>query len=275
MDCDKYLKLLALRLDGDLTREEARELEEHLSACPDCRAAGAQLAALQAPFDELGDIAAPEGFAQSVMERIRKEARPKVIPLFKRHQVRALVGLAACLVLAVGIYGITQRQDQEKMMLMNRSFQRDVLMKEPAGAEGSNGAGDSLPPPEPVDAPQIAAYTAPSSAQGEDTSAGTAGMEPNSVEDGLEYGGWKSNPDMAIACADTTLILDRLPQGAAELIPPETAVTCDQETGVEIYWLTWEQLSAVEQLAYEQGLLPGTSESAPLPERCALIVQNR
>ena len=44
---------------------------------------------------------------------------------------------------------------------------------------------------------------------------------------------------------------------------------------MEIYWLTWEQLSAVEQLAYEQGLLPGMSESAPLPERCALIVQNR
>ena len=98
MDCDKYLKLLALRLDGDLTREEARELEEHLSACPDCRAAGAQLAALQAPFDELEDISAPEGFAQSVMERIREaSARERKLVELRRRGIRRWMGTAAAL----------------------------------------------------------------------------------------------------------------------------------------------------------------------------------
>ena len=47
MGCDRYLELLSLRLDGVLTEAGERELEEHLTACPDCRAAGAQLAALQ------------------------------------------------------------------------------------------------------------------------------------------------------------------------------------------------------------------------------------
>ena len=103
MSCDRYLELFALRLDGPLAEEEEQELEEHLRRCPDCRAAGAQLAALRAGFGELEDIPAPEGFAQGVMEHIRAEERPKVTPLFKRPQVRALTGLAACLVLVVEI----------------------------------------------------------------------------------------------------------------------------------------------------------------------------
>ena len=92
MDCDRYSELLSARLDGALTEAEEQELEEHLAAC---RAAGAQLAALQAGFAEVEDIPAPEGFTQGVMDRIRAEEPKKVIPLFKRPQVRALAGLAA------------------------------------------------------------------------------------------------------------------------------------------------------------------------------------
>ena len=107
MDCDKYMELLSARLDGALTEEEEQELEEHLAACPDCRAVGAQLSALQGAFPELEEDAPPEGFTQGVMDRIRALETPKVIPLWKRPQVRTLAGLAACLVLAVGVYGST------------------------------------------------------------------------------------------------------------------------------------------------------------------------
>ena len=81
MDCDKYLELLALRLDDGLTAEEQKELEEHLTRCPGCRAAGAQLATLQSAFDEWEEAEAPEGFAQGVMERIRRLEKKPVIPL--------------------------------------------------------------------------------------------------------------------------------------------------------------------------------------------------
>ena len=127
MSCDKYLELLSARLDGALTVEEERELEEHLANCPGCRAAGAQLAALQGTFPELEEIEVPEGFTQGVMDRIRAEGRPKVIPLFKRPQVRALAGLAACLVLVAGLYGVSRRQEQDKWTLTTRSFNRDVV----------------------------------------------------------------------------------------------------------------------------------------------------
>ena len=102
VDDGKYLELLALSLDGELSEEERQELEK-VSGHEEVEA---QLAALQAAFCELEEIPAPEGFAQGVMERIKAETpKDRTIPLFPRPQFRALAGLAACAVLAVGLYG--------------------------------------------------------------------------------------------------------------------------------------------------------------------------
>jgi len=107
--CDRYFELLSARLDRELTKEEAEEVELHCASCPKCRIMGAQLAELQEAFAGLEDVPAPEGFAQGVMDRIRaEEAKPKVIPLFQRPRFRALAGLAACAVLVVGLYGAAQ-----------------------------------------------------------------------------------------------------------------------------------------------------------------------
>ena len=255
MDCDRYMELLSARLDGVLTEAEERELEEHLAACPDCRAAGAQLAALQEAFPELEEVPVPEGFTQSVMERIRESNPQKVIPLFKRPQVRALAGLAACLVVVVGLYGASQLRNQEKMMLMTRSFQHDVMWEEAVGGAGDvsacetlGGEADSpqvnaaLVDPEPTDAPQIAAYSASSQTDG------TPGQRaaPNPAADGLE-------DDYPLMEGTTTL--ERMPEGAAELIPPETAVIPTDDRRGSIYLdLPLEVLDQIERLAQEQGI---------------------
>ena len=102
--CERCTQLLSARLDGELTAREARELEAHLASCPECRALAEELEAIHAAFPRLEEIPAPEGFAQGVMERIREEAGPKVIPLFRRPQFRALAGLAACAALCLGLY---------------------------------------------------------------------------------------------------------------------------------------------------------------------------
>ena len=273
MDCDRYSELLSARLDGALTEEEKRELEEHLAACPDCRAVGAQLSALQGAFPELEEAAtAPEGFVQGVMDRIREEASPKVIPLFKRPQVRALAGLAACLMLVVGIYGISQLRNQEKMMLVTRSFQHDVMWKETIDGTGDasacetpDGEADgpqvnaSLADPEPADAPQIASYAAPESSAC--IGAKRAGDLDIDAVDALPM---ERLSDSAI------LVLERMPEGAAELIPPETAVTHNVATGEEGYrWLDVqgepEALARIEQLAQEQEMCTERS-SGPAEE---------
>lgn len=214
MACDRYVQMLSARLDGLLSGEEDRELEEHLARCPGCRALWKELEQLRQGFGELPEVPAPQGFAQGVMDRIRAEKKPKVIPLFKRPQVRALVGLAACLVLVVGLYGASQPRHldrTEKIDMTARSFSKDAL------AEGA-GVVTS-------DAPMIAAYAAP--------------------EDGQE--------PFVCASGPAQLMLDRMPEGAAELIGPETAVS-PTEDGEIYFGLSRELIDQIAALAEEQGI---------------------
>lgn len=255
MECDKYWELLSARLDGFLSAEEEGELDAHLAVCPDCRAAGAQLAALQGAFAELEEVEAPEGFARGVMDRIRAEEKPKVAPLFKRPQVRALAGLAACVALAIGLYGAALPQKGAEGGPALNSFRRNVQMGEEDGPQVNASLAGS------EDAPQIAAYAAPGAQ-------GLGKAVPDSPVD--------TERTLVPPEADVALILDRLPDGAAELIPSGATVSHDVESGADVYtWLTAEELAAIEALAFEQGLLPSTTEGAPAPERCALIIQNR
>lgn len=244
MDCDRYLELLSARMEGALSPGEERALEEHLSRCPGCRAAGAQLAALQAAFPELEELEAPADFTQKVMERIRKSEKKKVIPLFRRPQVRALAGLAACLVLVVGLYGASRQplkqENAEEFDMVLRSVGQDA-------AEGDENvaAREFLAAPEPADAPQIAAYAAPVP-EDSGTMGGMQKAAPNPAEDGLE-------DDRPLVEGTTTL--ERMPEGAAELILPETAVTPTDDGRGSIYLdLPLEVLDQIERLAQEQGI---------------------
>ncbi len=181
MECDKYWELLSARLDGFLSAEEEGELDAHLAVCPDCRAAGAQLAALQGAFSELEEVEAPEGFAQGVMDRIRAEEKPKVVPLFKRPQVRALAGLAACVALAIGLYGAALPQKGAEGGPALNSFRRNVQMGEEDGPQvNASPAGSE-------DAPQIAAYAAP----GAPAASGEAadGISPRKISPKYSVGG--------------------------------------------------------------------------------------
>lgn len=254
MACDRFLELLSARLDGALTEEEERELEEHLAACPDCRAVGAQLSALQGAFPELEEFPAPEGFTQGVMDRIREETSPKVIPLFKRPQFRALAGLAACLVLVAGLYGASQQKKQADWDITVRSFNKDALTVE----EECPQVNASLADPELADALQIASYAAP----GLDVSAGTAGMEkaaPNADAD--SYDGDR-------AYAEAVLTLDRMPEGGWELIPPETPVSPDGLT------VSAELMEQLEQLAIEQGIGTSRVSGPEVNDHCLIVILN-
>lgn len=253
MDCDKYMELLSARLDGALTEEEERELEEHLAVCPDCRAVGAQLSALQGAFPELEEAAAPpEGFARGVMDRIRAEASPKVIPLFKRPQVRALAGLAACLVLVVGLYGGSRYLDRtEKMDMTVRSFNRDAVEEfSDASACEVLTAGE--------DVPQVAAYAAPET----DCAAPEAKFDDGMKQfEGIDVDVVEAPPTEPLSDS-AVLVLERMPQGAEELIgsDPEAVEVWYQIPTGECGYI-WsgtrgepEVLAEIERLAQEQGI---------------------
>ena len=125
--CERFTVLLSAWLDGELTPEEDEELKLHLAQCPDCRALEERLAAIHSAFPELEEIPAPEGFARGVMERVRasENAKPKVVPLFRRPQFKALAGLAACFVLCLGVCqaGLLGRSRQEAANLTAAGIQ--------------------------------------------------------------------------------------------------------------------------------------------------------
>ena len=102
MNCEQMTLLMSAWLDGELSEAEEKQMKEHLEQCAECRALMEQLQALHTSFSDLEEIPAPEGFADSVMERIARESKPKVVPLFKRPQIRSLAALAACAALFVG-----------------------------------------------------------------------------------------------------------------------------------------------------------------------------
>lgn len=251
MACDQFLELLSARLDGALTEEEERELEEHLAVCPDCRAVGAQLSALRGAFPELEEDAPPEGFARGVMDRIRASEAPKIIPLWKRPQFRALAGLAACLVVIVGVYGVSRPRyldETVKMDVAVRSFNQDALTEDFAGVSACEV-------PEPADAPQIASYAAPEATYGV-----TSDMQkavPNADAD--SYNGDR-------AYAEAVLTLDRMPEGGWELIPPETPVSPDGLT------VPVELMEQLEQLALEQGISVSREPGPEANNHCLIII---
>lgn len=218
VNCGKYLELLSARLDGVLTEAEERELEAHLESCPACRAAGAQLAALPPAFAELEDILAPEGFTRDVMDRIRESEPGKTVPLFRRPQFKVLAGLAACAVLAVGLYGSMRQKGAEDIAegenLMARGFSQDAFEE-----DGDISSGEVL-------------WSLPDETMTDYTDAAIA-----------------DTPMFNAPMPDTeVLVVDRMPEGGWELILP------DAYGSVDGLYVTGELLEQIERLAQEQGI---------------------
>ena len=100
LDCEQALELISAKLDGALTAEESAQLEEHLAACPACRAL---LADFEELHMELPRLAAqpPADLKDNIMAEVR---RSKVTPFQgkkKQWRWRSLASLAAVLVLVL------------------------------------------------------------------------------------------------------------------------------------------------------------------------------
>ena len=236
MNCDSYLELLSARLDGELTEAEERELEAHLESCPACRAAGAQLAALRTAFAGLEDIPAPQDFTQDVMDRIRESEPNKTVPLFRRPRFKVLAGLAACAVLAVGLYGAV-RQPQQDWDQITRSYHQDALEKV-----------ENIPASEILRSVPDFSTTA----AGPDT-------DTPSCDDAAAI-------PAAPMVNTEILVVDRMPEGGWDLIPPETPVSAD---GLHV---TGELLEQIRRLAQDQGITASITSGAEGAEKHLLVV---
>jgi anti-sigma factor RsiW len=77
MRCITVRKQLNRYLDAELAPRAREEVECHLSACPACRAALAELQGVAGMWAALKTPPVPEGFAARVMQEARKRTPPK------------------------------------------------------------------------------------------------------------------------------------------------------------------------------------------------------
>ena len=98
--CENFAALLDPFVDGDLSPDEMARVQAHLDGCPACRAYVDDALAIRASFPDAEDTPVPDGFAESVMARIRAEAasQAEAAPQKKtsRPWLKALASLAAC-----------------------------------------------------------------------------------------------------------------------------------------------------------------------------------
>ena len=98
--CENFAARLDPFVDGELSPDEMARVQAHLDGCPACRAYVDDALAIRASFPDAEDTPVPDGFAESVMARIRAEAasQAEAAPQKKtsRPWLKALASLAAC-----------------------------------------------------------------------------------------------------------------------------------------------------------------------------------
>ena len=236
ISCERAWELLSQQLDEPLSPREKQELEEHLAVCPSCRKDKEELEQLDQALRNLGEIQAPADFTQRVMAQVQQtQSKPKVIPLWRRPQVRALAGLAACALLCIGIYR-SLPQDGNLSGGMVTSGQGEVSSQSSGTADGSQSDSATQYGVDPAQAPDDggndpASVPQPRTAdpQPEVESSATQGSQssgqtpPDSSVSGFEGQGETSDPQnkaqTSSASTQTVLVLYTMPEGVSRLLP--------------------------------------------------------
>lgn len=99
--CEEYAALLDLYVDGELPAEELEQVRKHLETCPGCRAYVDDALAIRAGFPEAEDTEVPEGFVESVMERVMGDAGKPAERRYPWKRAASLTALAACCALVI------------------------------------------------------------------------------------------------------------------------------------------------------------------------------
>ena len=275
--CETMEVWLSLRLDGMLEPEEEQELEAHLAVCSSCRALAAELEAVHTAFPQLEDCPAPEGFARGVMERIGalEEKKPKVVPLFRRPQVRALMGLAACAVLCIGLYrgGMFTQEADLAAETENVGAGVDAAMYQ--GAEDRSAAGQDAEAA-PMDPASREMPDADGTDQAGDASQkdGLTAVQPQDGGPDTQFQTTAQAPESYVVAGQTVsavLTLDRLPRGWEDVLGGNPQWLTD-EAGRTCCILTADQLQQLEDLAQQQGMNASLEGRAAEDLPCALVL---
>lgn len=229
-NCEDSLEQISRGLDGDLTAQEQTALEEHLAACPQCRALARELTELHQLMGELEETPAPDTLAPSVMAAIRREKKP--VPLGLRPWFRTVGGLAACAVICLGLYafnpgllsgssqvpGQQSGTSQSQPAPANRG--QENVQQEETPQQEELPQSDSVPQQEQQtrDLPQQEpAQEQPQQEPKQDSPAVQSGQAQQEVPS--QERSPQSDAYTAAANTQTVFVLDALPESVGALLP--------------------------------------------------------
>lgn len=234
--CETSTEWISAWLDGALTPLEERMLMAHLEQCPNCAILFEQFTALNAAFSELEELPAPEGFAQGVMERVRTQeapapVQPNVVPLFRRPAVRALVSVAACAVLCIGLTRMTGHSSMMETAAPETAMESSVMTLTSTPETTKPESAPAQPAPESV---------------------GDAVQEPRTpgIQNDTSAECEAKEPDVVI---DVYPIPLPLPEGSEAILGRDAEWYTD-ENGDTCCDLTEEQAKQLQTLAEEQDM---------------------
>jgi len=129
MNCNNYIEMINLQLDGKLPQEDYAVLSEHLKECESCRNYLRQLEAIKSQMAQMEEEV-PECLHSSIISRI-PASLPKKIPIYKSKYFG--YAIAAC-ILAVAVAGFLP----QGIGMKKAGFDAESLSRAPDRAEYSD-----------------------------------------------------------------------------------------------------------------------------------------
>lgn len=80
MNCEAVREMLWAYLEKETTAAEAEKIEKHLTVCADCRAELELQKEMMDSLQSLPEMELPEGYHAELMQKLRAEAAPNVVP---------------------------------------------------------------------------------------------------------------------------------------------------------------------------------------------------
>lgn len=102
MDCSQVRDLLDPYLDGELTKAQARELEDHLATCKRCAYESTQLLRMKEVIQRWQGVAPSGTIREELLKRVRREVAAHGTPR-ERYIRRSLLSAVALVLIIAGI----------------------------------------------------------------------------------------------------------------------------------------------------------------------------
>jgi len=101
MDCRQFRYNISAYIDGILDDSMISGMEKHIDECPQCRKEYEAILEIKEMCGKLPTVDLPFGFHERFSERLRREGRNNMFNVFRKINKKAMVGLAAALVLVL------------------------------------------------------------------------------------------------------------------------------------------------------------------------------